>query len=199
MRRLPLCLLVVLGWAAVADAQYYVRTTRQQRDDRVPLLKVNTGNRTIYGTAVLIRVQDDKAWYLTNQHMTPTGSHGDYIIVTSDKQYRARYITSDASLDLAVLLAAKPPSMPLPLAARSPPNGALAGIHGWSHGNTFGFQEGRLGDQGNGWTTVSCGANQGQSGGPIIHRGEVVGLISRTTGTRTMGPSVSGIRRFLRW
>lgn len=184
------------------SADWYIPTTPQALDSRIPLLKVqHASGRRSRGSAVLIGMDDEKAWYITNHHMTPGGSSAKYTLVTANHSYEAVFVKHDRYLDLGLLIAARPLEdiSPLLVAARPPPNGSVAGIHGWTHGKTFSYQIGRVTREGNGWTTVSVGANQGQSGGAFIHKGQVIGITSNTTQRVTNGASVYGIRKFLKW
>lgn len=210
--RLLLTIVLMLAMTAVAAGRVRVPTKRQARDPRVPLLLVQTGEGQGFGTAVLISVEKQGAYYLTNRHMTPAGNNATYTLVTKDEKFEAIYIKSDRQLDLALLWAAPVKVAPLRIAIRAPPLKSAIGLYGWSYGKIFGIQEGHVLEHGNDcdcpqcrgrdwtdWIRVTPGANLGQSGGPIMHRGQVVGLIARTDGSWTLGPDAVGIRKFLGW
>ena len=186
----------------VVAADWYVPTTAQALDPRIPRLDVAhpTGKNT-RGTAVLIAKNATHAWYITNHHMTPYGAKAKYVLVTPTGRIQAKFIKHHQGLDLGLLYAAPPAAdvMPLKIAAHTPSPGTPVGIHGWTHGRTFGYQEGPMRETGNGWTRIGVGANQGQSGGAFISDGYIVGITSRTNTYWTRGASVYGIRRFMNW
>lgn len=183
-------------------ADWYIPTTKQAADPRIPLLKVQNNGRGSRGSAVLIAVDDQCGWYITNHHMTPGGASAKYTLVTTYGSIPAEFVKHDYELDLGLLTAEKPPAnvKPLKVAKTMPMRGTMCGIHGWTHGKVFGYQEGQLiGVGNNGWCRIGVGANQGQSGGAFICDGKVIGITSRTDRRTTSGANLMGVRHFLGW
>lgn len=198
MRRLLAALTLIFVLVATATAT--TPTTRVPPDARVPRLRVDVGSHYKYGTATLISISKGRAWYITNHHLTTLGSRSTYALQTPTTEYEAAYAYSNARLDLALLYAETPKdATPLELAKKLPASGEHVGIHGWSHATTFGYQAGPITATDADDIQIGVGANIGQSGGPIMHRGKVVGLVARTNGRYSWGPSIRAIRRFLGW
>lgn len=191
-------ILLALFLIGFATAHSDTPTSLEPRDDRVPLLRAVAGSTAYVGTATLISTTDTQSFYLTNHHMLKSGAA--YTLITSKEEIAATCVGYSRDADLAVLAAVPSKLPPLRVAAKAPPNNSLVGVHGWTHGKLFGIQEGYLKTiNDKGWFEVSVGANQGQSGGPIMHKGQIVGLVSGTNDRSTCGPGVTTIRKFLNW
>lgn len=162
------------------------------------------GGMTSFGTGTLIAKDERRGWVLTCAHLFREGV-GRVTVSLAGGAYAARALGWDREGDLAVLEIAAPPVDPLPIRADVPAAGEAVTFCGFGSTGRLQVKSGRVlgyvsttGLAGRQTLQVSGGAENGDSGGPILDaRGRVAGVLWGTDGTRTVGSYCGRIRAFL--
>lgn len=164
------------------------------------------GRFTDYGTGTIINRRGKTAIVLTCWHTLRDGGAKDVFVVANGRRYHARVLHTDRTWDVAVLQIQDPGITPIAMATTSPIRGQtmiLAGL-GQGQGNyrqVSGQLQGYRAPQGATnfqWMAVAAGSRDGDSGGPVLYRGRVVGLVSTTSGYASYGPCLPRLRMILR-
>lgn len=165
------------------------------------------GSATSYGSGTIVSRRGGVAYIVTCWHtFRDSGGRGRALVWAAGRQYDAAMVCVDELWDVALLKIADPGIRPLPLSDATPARGQqiwLAGFGGGRYrhaaGQLAGFAAPDRAGSAFELMTVSTGARQGDSGGPMIGvRGRVVGIISATDGRSTYGCCLPRLRRILR-
>ncbi len=165
--------------------------------------ELRTGS-TAYGTGTLIAKDERRGWILTCAHLFRDGV-GRVTVSLAEGTYAARVLDWDRDGDLAVLEIAAPSADPLPIRADVPAAGEAVTFWGYGSTGRLRVTSGRVlgyvgtaGLAGRQTLQISGGAENGDSGGPILDaHGRVAGVLWGTDGTRTVGSYCGRIRAFL--
>jgi len=165
------------------------------------------GSTTDLGSGTIVDRRDGVAYVLTAWHtFRDSGGRGRAFVWAGGREYNATLVHADKLWDVALLKIADPGIRPLPLSDATPTRGQQIWIAGFGSGR-YRHAAGQLAGfaapdrDGSAFElmTVSTGAREGDSGGPMIGvRGGVVGVISATTGRSTYGCCLPRLRRILR-
>lgn len=145
---------------------------------------------TSLGSGVII---DQNADILTSLHVV-TGTADIQVYFADGSQSAAQVITSTASIDIAVLQPAQPPSVVVP-AVLGNPNAMRVGDEAYVVGNPFGlyssmsagvisgfdrsFKPADSSVELTGLIQIDAAVNPGNSGGPLLNRyGQVIGIVT---------------------
>lgn len=193
----PTCPTVTQGWRPVRPAVPV--------NPAIVRVGSRAGNTTDYGSGTIIERRDKAAYVLTCWHTLRDGGAKNVFVVANGRRYPARVKHTDRTWDVAVLAIADPGIAPIPMATADPRKGqaiSLAGFGSGSYRQVSGTLAGFAAPQSGAafeWMRVSAGARMGDSGGPFLYRGRVVGLVSATSGYVSYGPCLPRLRRILRF
>ena len=161
---------------------------------------------TDYGSGTIFARRDGVAYVVTCWHtFQDSGGKGSISVWAGGRQYGAIAVETDELWDVVALKIKDPGIKPLPLADAAPTRGQKIWIAGFGSG-AYRHAAGQLtgfrapGRNGSAFElmSVSTGAREGDSGGPMIGvRGRVVGVISTTNGRSTYGCCLPRLRRIL--
>ena len=152
--------------------------------------KADGTDDTSLGSGVIV---DQNGDILTSLHVV-TGTTDIQVFFADGSQSAAQVITSTASIDIAVLQPAQPPSVVVP-AVLGNPNAMRVGDEAYVVGNPFGlyssmsagvisgfdrsFKPEDSGLELTGLIQIDAAVNPGNSGGPLLNRyGQVIGIVT---------------------
>jgi len=151
--------------------------------------------RVAYATGIVLDETHDKAYILTVSHAT-TGMDTAEVLIDG-RRYPATIVGEDSRRDIALLTTAPLGQGRAATTEQYPATGAPVLLGGWAEGRQPILIKGTM-DRADGRSVVIRGhAELGQSGGPIISDGKVIGMIVDSTSDRVTGPSITAIRTSL--
>ena len=147
-------------------------------------ITVQEKNAVSFGSGSLIDARGTYGLVITNWHVVRDATGEINVEFPGGFRSPARLLKFDADWDLAALEIARPPLVPLPIAASLPQKGQQLIIAGYGSGNfrsAAGVCEQYLAPKDGmpfEMVEVSVEARQGDSGGPILNeRGEIAGVL----------------------
>lgn len=219
MRRLTVTLLlaVLLAFASTAqagDADHAESVVQIVCKTRGPL-GLGVMGAEQFGTGVLVWSNGSQGLVLTAAHVTD-GCATPGVIFANGSTFQGRSLGRLRGHDLAGLVVPVPPgAKPLPIATETPSAGQTATIYGHRGGSrqvvvfplrVRGYSSGR---DGLAEIVLEPGVGNGDSGGPVVFNGAVVGLVSggrvHTAGvagnqaTDSRGPAANAMQRFAKY
>ena len=199
--------LVLLLWSECTHAQIAILDTEYLRKGVVRITAAPPGQNQKVGTGFIVRLEKDLAFIVTAAH-----------VVSGDAQPRVQFFTQedvsvqatvrhsegdDEVTGLALLVVRGKDNLPsgltvltLASASRLSGNEEIVVIgHPRGAGNWAILKGGIASRQGR-YMTIDANIDEGNSGGPIIHSGEVVGLIGGVT-RYGRGVTAGSVREYL--
>lgn len=194
------------GQPCIPSTQWRVSPPRVAVAVNPAIVRVGSryGKITDYGSGTIVERRGKTAYVLTCWHTLRDGRARDVFVVIKGRRYTARVMHTDPLWDVAVLAIADPGIVPIPLGTTQLTKGQrimAAGFGSGGYRQIAGTLVGFSAPQSSApfeLMRVSVGSRLGDSGGPLLYRGRVVGVISTTSGTYSYGPCLPRLRRILR-
>lgn len=163
------------------------------------------GRKSSIASGAIVSAGEGMAQVLTCAHAYEPSS--SVLVITQDgRRWPAEIRGIDREQDVALLSIQDPGIKPLQVAEDEPQAGESVYVAGFAGGRTPAGSWGRVtqwvspGAGRNTFMEVSSPAVNGMSGGPILNnRGQVVGLITGTSGRTCIGPCLPRVRAVLRF
>jgi S1-C subfamily serine protease len=156
------------------------------------------GDKASRGSGILV----EPGIVITAWHVVDEGN--DITVQFADgAKCKGVVMDKDLPFDVASLKVEEGHAIPIPVSDRIPDLGDKVTIAGFGSGEyreATGTVRGRwkpVGKYPHDKISVSAGARLGDSGGPMIHDGKVVGILSSSDGRHTWGSHTSRLRKLL--
>ena len=159
------------------------------------------------GTGTIIGADNSHSFILTAAHVV-RGARRILFYLPTGRVAECKLVKADSANDWAILRCAKLGIKPAKSAIYENVEvkaGDEAACYGYAGGSRFARGTGRVkqfvsGDEGRTWNMVetTCAASDGMSGGPVVARGLVVGVITGVGQGRCVGPCLPRLRAVIR-
>lgn len=167
-------------------------------------VKEGNGPRAI-GSGVVFRQRGKVAYVLTAAHVIRDRIKNGVTVWTGKQLYQATVLACNETWDVAILRIADPKIKPLILADNPPRPGDSVECSGLGQNGTFRYFQGPVTQYVSPgkqhpfeWIEVRAVVRQGDSGGPIVNKkGRIVGLITGSDHSITVGPCLPRIRKIV--